>query len=141
MGGSGCGKSTFLRSINRMNDTIPNCRVTGRIEIDGMDANDKSVDPVLLRAQAGMVPAQQGPEADDVARGQADLGLVVKVELAARDGAAQVSAAGSDIAHRVSQCFDFHGPSLAVDAACTSSPPPLHPGELRRPGRYRPHGR
>ena len=50
----------------------------------------------------------------------------VGAEHAARDGAAQVSAAGSDIAHRVSQCFDFHGPSLAVDAACTSSLAAIH---------------
>ena len=61
IGPSGCGKSTFLRSINRMNDTIPNCRVTGRIEIDGMDVNDKSVDPVLLRAQVGMVFQKPNP--------------------------------------------------------------------------------
>ncbi len=61
IGPSGCGKSTFLRSINRMNDTIPGCRVTGRIEIDGMDVNDKSVDPVLLRAQVGMVFQKPNP--------------------------------------------------------------------------------
>lgn len=61
IGPSGCGKSTFLRSINRMNDTIPNCRVTGRIEIDGTDVNDKEVDPVLLRAQVGMVFQKPNP--------------------------------------------------------------------------------
>jgi phosphate transport system ATP-binding protein len=61
IGPSGCGKSTFLRSINRMNDTIPGCRVTGRIEIDGMDVNEKTVDPVLLRAQVGMVFQKPNP--------------------------------------------------------------------------------
>ena len=61
IGPSGCGKSTFLRSINRMNDTIPGCRVTGQIEIDGMDVNDKSIDPVLLRAQVGMVFQKPNP--------------------------------------------------------------------------------
>jgi phosphate transport system ATP-binding protein len=61
IGPSGCGKSTFLRSINRMNDTIPNCRVTGRIDIDGQDVNDKAVDPVLLRAQVGMVFQKPNP--------------------------------------------------------------------------------
>ena len=61
IGPSGCGKSTFLRSINRMNDTIPNCRVTGRIEIDGQDVNDKAIDPVLLRAQVGMVFQKANP--------------------------------------------------------------------------------
>jgi len=61
IGPSGCGKSTFLRSINRMNDTIPGCRVTGEIEIDGENVNDKSIDPVLLRAQVGMVFQKPNP--------------------------------------------------------------------------------
>ncbi|HCQ53893.1 MAG TPA: phosphate ABC transporter ATP-binding protein, partial [Brevundimonas diminuta] len=55
IGPSGCGKSTFLRTMNRMNDTIPGTRVTGRIDMDGADINDKKIDPVLLRAQVGMV--------------------------------------------------------------------------------------
>jgi phosphate transport system ATP-binding protein len=61
IGPSGCGKSTFLRSINRMNDTIPNCRVTGEILIDGQDVNTREVDPVLLRAQVGMVFQKANP--------------------------------------------------------------------------------
>ena len=61
IGPSGCGKSTFLRSINRMNDTIPNCRVTGEILIDGQDVNARSVDPVLLRGQVGMVFQKPNP--------------------------------------------------------------------------------
>ena len=61
IGPSGCGKSTFLRSINRMNDTIPGCRVTGEIAIDGDNVNDKSIDPVLLRAQVGMVFQKPNP--------------------------------------------------------------------------------
>jgi phosphate transport system ATP-binding protein len=55
IGPSGCGKSTFLRSINRMNDTIEGCRVEGEIVIDGDNINDRSIDPVLLRARVGMV--------------------------------------------------------------------------------------
>ncbi len=61
IGPSGCGKSTFLRSINRMNDTIEGARVTGVIEIDGEDVNDRSVDPVLLRARVGMVFQKPNP--------------------------------------------------------------------------------
>ncbi len=61
IGPSGCGKSTFLRSINRMNDTIEGARVTGVIEIDGEDVNDKSVDPVMLRARVGMVFQKPNP--------------------------------------------------------------------------------
>ena len=61
IGPSGCGKSTFLRTMNRMNDTIADARVTGRIEMDGQDVNDRSVDPVLLRAQVGMVFQRPNP--------------------------------------------------------------------------------
>jgi phosphate transport system ATP-binding protein len=61
IGPSGCGKSTFLRSINRMNDTIATCRVTGKIEIDGQDIYDKSLDVVQLRANVGMVFQKPNP--------------------------------------------------------------------------------
>ncbi|MCX7560684.1 phosphate ABC transporter ATP-binding protein PstB [Sulfitobacter sp. F26204] len=61
IGPSGCGKSTFLRCLNRMNDTIDICRVAGRIELDGRDINHKSVDPVQLRAQVGMVFQKPNP--------------------------------------------------------------------------------
>ncbi len=61
IGPSGCGKSTFLRCMNRMNDTIEGARVTGEIEIDGEDVNDRSIDPVLLRARVGMVFQKPNP--------------------------------------------------------------------------------
>ena len=61
IGPSGCGKSTFLRCMNRMNDTIEGARVTGEIEIDGEDINDRSIDPVLLRARVGMVFQKPNP--------------------------------------------------------------------------------
>ncbi len=49
IGPSGCGKTTFLRCINRMNDTIDNCRITGSLEIEGKNAYARNVDPVVLR--------------------------------------------------------------------------------------------
>jgi phosphate transport system ATP-binding protein len=61
IGPSGCGKSTFLRCINRMNDTIQGARVEGRIELDGEDVNDRSLDPVVLRARVGMVFQKPNP--------------------------------------------------------------------------------
>lgn len=61
IGPSGCGKSTFLRCLNRMNDTIDICRVTGRIEMDGRDIYDPSLDVVQLRAQIGMVFQKPNP--------------------------------------------------------------------------------
>lgn len=61
IGPSGCGKSTFLRTMNRMNDTISGAKVTGRIAMDGEDINDRSIDPVLLRARVGMVFQRPNP--------------------------------------------------------------------------------
>jgi phosphate transport system ATP-binding protein len=61
IGPSGCGKSTFLRCINRMNDTISICRVTGDLRIDGKDIYQAGLDPVLLRAQVGMVFQKPNP--------------------------------------------------------------------------------
>jgi phosphate transport system ATP-binding protein len=61
IGPSGCGKSTFLRCLNRMNDTIDIARVTGRIELEGQDILDKSIDVVPLRARVGMVFQKPNP--------------------------------------------------------------------------------
>jgi phosphate transport system ATP-binding protein len=61
IGPSGCGKSTFLRCINRMNDTIAAARVSGRIDIDGHDIYDPSLDVVQLRARVGMVFQKPNP--------------------------------------------------------------------------------
>ncbi len=47
---SGCGKFTFLRSINRMNDLVDICRVEGEIKVEGKNIYDKDVDVVALRA-------------------------------------------------------------------------------------------
>jgi phosphate transport system ATP-binding protein len=61
IGPSGCGKSTFLRCINRMNDTISIARIQGRIDIDGHDIYDPSLDVVQLRARVGMVFQKPNP--------------------------------------------------------------------------------
>jgi phosphate transport system ATP-binding protein len=61
IGPSGCGKSTLLRCLNRMNDTIPICRVTGQLTLDGEDIYGPDTDPVLLRARVGMVFQKPNP--------------------------------------------------------------------------------
>lgn len=61
IGPSGCGKSTFLRSINRLNELIPGVRHEGRIELDGEDVYDSSVDAVALRQRVGMVFQRWNP--------------------------------------------------------------------------------
>src|SRR5262249_5638859 len=41
IGPSGCGKTTVLRCLNRMNDLIPEARVTGTITFHGIDLYGK----------------------------------------------------------------------------------------------------
>ena len=94
IGPSGCGKSTFLRCFNRMNDTIDGCRMTGSIKLDGSDIYDKALDPVLLRAEVGMVfqkpnpfpksifeNVAYGPRLHGLARNRAELNDIVEQSL------------------------------------------------------------
>ena len=61
IGPSGCGKSTFLRCLNRMNDIIPECRVTGTVQLDGADVYAPLFDVVELRFRVGMVFQKPNP--------------------------------------------------------------------------------
>ncbi len=61
IGPSGCGKTTYLKCLNRMNDTIENVRTEGYVALDGMDIYDRSVDVVQLRARVGMVFQKPNP--------------------------------------------------------------------------------
>ncbi len=61
IGPSGCGKSTLLRCINRLNDLVEGARVEGRIEINGQNVYDPSVDVINLRKNIGMVFQKSNP--------------------------------------------------------------------------------
>jgi phosphate transport system ATP-binding protein len=94
IGPSGCGKTTFLRCINRMNDTIDGCRVQGTLQIEGKDAYAKNVDPVVLRTRVGMVfqkpnpfpksiyeNVAYGPRIHNMAKNKADMDVIVEKSL------------------------------------------------------------
>src|SRR3989338_2299305 len=55
IGASGSGKSTFLRSLNRMLDTIPNTRTEGEILFQGNNILHEDTDVISLRRTIGMV--------------------------------------------------------------------------------------
>src|SRR5579872_6840319 len=61
IGPSGCGKSTVLRSLNRMNDSIPGFRLTGSALYHGHDIYGSAVDPVEVRRRIGMVFQKPNP--------------------------------------------------------------------------------
>ena len=49
IGSSGCGKTTFLRSLNRMHELTPGASVKGDIALDGEDIYANGIDPVAVR--------------------------------------------------------------------------------------------
>ena len=55
IGSSGCGKTTMLRSLNRMHELTLGARVEGQITLDGHDIYGAKVDPVEVRRLVGMV--------------------------------------------------------------------------------------
>ncbi|GAA1763177.1 MULTISPECIES: phosphate ABC transporter ATP-binding protein PstB [Streptomonospora] len=61
IGSSGCGKSTFLRTLNRMHEVTPGARVQGKVMLDNLDVYDPSVDPVAVRREIGMVFQRANP--------------------------------------------------------------------------------
>ncbi len=61
IGPSGCGKSTVLRCFNRMNDLVPNARVTGQALLDGEDMYAAGIDVVDVRRRVGMVFQRPNP--------------------------------------------------------------------------------
>lgn len=61
IGPSGCGKSTLLRCLNRMNDTISDCRITGEVLLGDRNIYTHGTDVVPLRAQVGMVFQKPNP--------------------------------------------------------------------------------
>jgi len=61
IGPSGCGKSTLLRCLNRMNEELGDVKVGGRILLDGVNVNDRTVDPVELRMRVGQVFQKPNP--------------------------------------------------------------------------------
>jgi phosphate transport system ATP-binding protein len=61
IGPTGCGKSTFLRSLNRMNDNVRGYWRTGTIELDGVEISGRGMDPLVLRRRVGMVFQRPNP--------------------------------------------------------------------------------
>ena len=59
IGASGSGKSTFLRSLNRMNDRV--ATVNGKIWFHGLDVNKPNINVYELRKNIGMVFQRPNP--------------------------------------------------------------------------------
>jgi phosphate transport system ATP-binding protein len=61
IGSSGCGKSTFLRILNRMHELIPGAKLAGEVLLDGSDIYDPGRKLTDARRQIGMVFQKPNP--------------------------------------------------------------------------------
>ncbi len=61
IGPSGCGKTTFLSCLNRLSEMLPQCSVSGTIEIGSTQVLDSSTDVLALRKKVGMVFQKPNP--------------------------------------------------------------------------------
>ena len=55
IGPSGCGTSTFLKTLNRMNDLVPGVRIEGDVRLKGEDIFAREMELTDLRRRVGMV--------------------------------------------------------------------------------------
>lgn len=61
IGKSGCGKSTFIRCLNKLNDLNENVRWNGKIFFLGKNINSGIINDLTLRTRVGMVFQQLTP--------------------------------------------------------------------------------
>ena len=84
IGPSGCVKSTLLKSLNRMNDLVEGCKITGNVLLDGEDIYG-DMDVNLLRKRVGMVFQKPNPFPmsiyDNIAYGPRTHGIRSKAKL------------------------------------------------------------
>ena len=85
IGPSVCGKTTLIKSINRMNDLVPGCRITGEMLLDGENIYGGKMDVNGLRKRVGMVFQKPNPFPmsiyDNIAYGPRTHGVRSKAKL------------------------------------------------------------
>ena len=85
IGPSGCGKYTFLKTLNLMNDLVSGVKITGEVTYEGENIYDPSVDVNELRKSIGMVFQKPNPFPmsiyDNIAYGPRTHGIRNKAKL------------------------------------------------------------
>jgi phosphate transport system ATP-binding protein len=116
IGSSGCGKTTFLRSLNRMHELTPGASVKGLISLDGEDIYGPGVDPVQVRRLVGMVFQAPNPFPtmsiyDNVAAGlNLNAGKLKKTQ---KDAVVERSLRGANLWDEVKDRLDKPGSGLS----------------------------
>ena len=85
IGPSGCDKSTFMKTINRMNDLVPGVTIKGQMLYRDQDIYAPDVDVTWLRKRIGMVFQKPNPFPmsiyDNIAYGPRTHGIRNRVKL------------------------------------------------------------
>src|SRR4030042_3737070 len=108
IGPSGCWKSTFLRTLNRLNELIPHTRIEGTVTLDGQDIYRRGADVVSLRQKIGMVFQRPNPFPksilENVAFGPRVLGVHAKREIEEKvEQSLKAAALWSEISDRLNK--------------------------------------
>jgi len=116
IGSSGCGKTTFLRSLNRMHELTPGARVEGEITLDGQDIYTKGIDPVQVRRLVGMVFQSPNPFPTMSVYENVAAGLTLnggRVKKAEKDVIVERSLRGAHLWNEVKDRLDKPGSGLS----------------------------
>jgi len=116
IGSSGCGKTTFLRSLNRMHELTPGARVEGRITLDDQDIYAKGIDPVQVRRLVGMVFQSPNPFPTMSVYENVAAGLSLnggRVKKAEKDEVVERSLRGAHLWNEVKDRLDKPGSGLS----------------------------
>jgi phosphate transport system ATP-binding protein len=116
IGSSGCGKTTFLRSINRMHELTPGAKADGHVLIDGHDIYARGVDAVQVRRLVGMVFQAPNPFPTMSISENVAAGLTLnqrKIKKAAKDEAVERALRGAHLWEEVKDRLDKPGGGLS----------------------------
>jgi phosphate transport system ATP-binding protein len=116
IGSSGCGKTTFLRSLNRMHELTPGARVEGTVTLDGDDIYAPGVDPVAVRRLVGMVFQSPNPFPTMSVYENVAAGLILnarRIKKAAKDEIVERALRGAHLWDEVKDRLDKPGSGLS----------------------------
>jgi phosphate transport system ATP-binding protein len=116
IGSSGCGKTTMLRSLNRMHELTPGARVDGEVMLDQHDIYASNVDPVEVRRLVGMVFQTPNPFPTMSIYENVAAGLTLNrrgVSKSEKDGIVERSLRGAHLWDEVKDRLDRQGSSLS----------------------------
>jgi phosphate transport system ATP-binding protein len=116
IGSSGCGKTTVLRSLNRMHELTPGARVDGQITLDDQDIYARNIDPVEVRRLVGMVFQAPNPFPTMSVYGNAAAGLTLNrrgISKSEKDEIVERSLRGAHLWEEVKDRLDRPGSGLS----------------------------